>query len=813
MGTQLSSLKVDATLNSSQWVQGANQIAAANEQAAKSANDLASSVDAVNSKLSSRQQIQGYAPAQQFQQQVDDANKSGHGFVSTLADMATIVGLAAKGLAFFATSGVAQMAALGGSFALAGTSFQNSFAKTVATGTADVLAAIALPLRGFAAVGAGILAMDAITKLGIEHMNELVGVAGKAQTAGVAPSFLQQQQKAAEDLTLSTDDATKALNNFFKATQPNSINGSALDQTLQTLEKAGNFVGNSGVAQYNAAVTTEQKWAAIVNLITQATQQGQRLAAIDLAKTFLPDSMLQKLEASGDFLKQLQQDAAEITPPFSDAEVAKAVEMNAALTDAENTIAEKWKPVMADLASLGMSWEQTWIEVVQLIAQASEAVPALYSRLKDAGSAIASVIHSIENAAAAAGNMFPDMSGTFLEPKGSQTPAFLDKINPLNTAIGQIGAGVSPDLTKNIASAVAQLAAGLKLPGATQTAQLHATAMEMALLGDTSKKTKEDTDDTRDAFDRLVTQLEKHTLANQADILSIGQSQAASAGLKAEFDLLEAAMVSNHGVTNDQIQSYVALRSTMDAHHAMVASGIKLNADDAASFDRTTAAIVATTQALEKVKADEQIKFQGGLLGLSDNDASIVQQLKSLYGDNIPAALNSSEAATLRMQKSISDLKGYATDFSSTLLSGLQQGQTIAESLGSALTSAANSFANNLGKTGTQNIVGGLLNGSLSQIGSGLTDFGIGTAISLITGSITADQQAEQQFAQAQQDWANMAKAVAEFVTAMMSEQPPENPTPSPAAAEVTDAIAEGAEIIDLAGRRRDERYRFRAAA
>ena len=107
-----------------------------------------------------------------------------------------------------------------------------------------------------------------------------------------------------------------------------------------------------------------------------------------------------------------------------------------------------------------------------------------------------------------------------------------------------------------------------------------------------------------------------------------------------------------------------------------------------------------------------------------------------------------------------------------------------------------------------QSFVSGITTGSLSSIGTGLTDFGIGTAISLVTGSLAKSQQAQQQFAQAQAAWAGMVVAVAEIVSTVMAEQPAAEST-APSGAVVKRIGKDGTNVINLAGRRDRERNQY----
>jgi hypothetical protein len=161
----------------------------------------------------------------------------------------------------------------------------------------------------------------------------------------------------------------------------------------------------------------------------------------------------------------------------------------------------------------------------------------------------------------------------------------------------------------------------------------------------------------------------------------------------------------------------------------------------------------------------------------------------------------------------------------------LQQGQTIAEAIATALTNSANSVANAFATAGAKSIASAFMGGSSSSgsggmlggIGSALSgalglgsmgaslatggiSMAIGAGISMITGSLQQSQQAQAAWQQAQQNWAGMAGAIAEFVCSMMGDEPQQEATAPDGAVEETPDVPggnAGAKVIDLAGKRR----------
>ena len=205
----------------------------------------------------------------------------------------------------------------------------------------------------------------------------------------------------------------------------------------------------------------------------------------------------------------------------------------------------------------------------------------------------------------------------------------------------------------------------------------------------------------------------------------------------------------------------------MGAQQALAAAGITLNSQAAASFNTVTTALGQAAAAAEKAKIDTTINFTAGTIGLNDNELQIAQQLKTLYGNDIPAALNSAEAAQMRLNQSLADAKTYAVDFSQALMQGLQQGLSGMAALGYAAVQTANQIANQFAKLGTQNIFGGITSGNANQLLSGIGSLGVGIGLSFLTGQAQQVQQAQQQWQQAQQTWQNEQAGFAEFTASL----------------------------------------------
>src|SRR5262245_24689254 len=121
--------------------------------------------------------------------------------------------------------------------------------------------------------------------LGNAKLAEYIALSEKAASSGVSTDFYQRIAKAAENARVPVDQLTASFKSLQEATA-DQLGGTAANR-LDDLVEAGNFKGNTGVAQLNNSSSIEERFRAIASLIDQANAKGERLAALDVAKTFL----------------------------------------------------------------------------------------------------------------------------------------------------------------------------------------------------------------------------------------------------------------------------------------------------------------------------------------------------------------------------------------------------------------------------------------------------------------------------------------------------------------------------------------------
>jgi hypothetical protein len=303
---------------------------------------------------------------------------------------------AKKGVASLATSIATNMASVAGS-ALAGGRAVTSTSLTIINSfqAMNRASSLLVPTLGALTLGLGVTyaafaASAAIVNLAKERLEEYVEISENAAKGGVSAEFFQRQAKAAEADKVAIEDVTKSLEKFRSTTQA-KLGGSDFDQRLTKLQEAGNFQNNSGVAAFRSASTDEARYRAAVLLITQAADQGERLAGLDLAGKFLPPAMLDRLRASSTYLADLQRsaDALSATKIVSDEDVARAVSLSARLDEAQKTLAQKFKPIQDDLASLGLNYHENWVSIVETMAKGVDEAGKIYQWIKGVGDVLA----------------------------------------------------------------------------------------------------------------------------------------------------------------------------------------------------------------------------------------------------------------------------------------------------------------------------------------------------------------------------------------------------------------------------------------
>lgn len=446
--------------------------------------------------------------------------------------------------------------------------------------------------------------MGYATDLAKQKIAEYNDVAEKAGATGFTTETFQRITKGAATAAVGVSDLTDALKKFNEVSTP-KLGGSGLQQRLDTLTKAGNFTGNTGVSALGLSTDSEGRLRAIVQLVDQAMQKGERLAAIDLAETAFGPKVASALRADAGYLDQMLQkaDALKQSQLISDADLGRAIELKERMDAAQKTLADKWKPVQDDLAKLGMNYHESWVNITEDLAKAVGYATDIYTALHKVPDWFAnrignaSIWKSITDATGAMGlNSTPESMGITTDPT-------------------EIAAGAKYD----------KLRAAMQNHANMTRSMQQASDIVNAVRGDKSKDPAKNVEEEADAFDRASDAIEKHINRLQADIEAVGLGAGSLAQLRAQADLTTAAQKAYGTVS----------------------------AETAKNIQDMAARVGEAAAAFEKAKVASQIDFSQKAAFLSDTDVSIARQLAGVYGNDVQAALKSTEAKAVRATRSL----------------------------------------------------------------------------------------------------------------------------------------------------------------
>jgi hypothetical protein len=168
-------------------------------------------------------------------------------------------------------------------------------------------------------------------------------------------------------------------------------------------------------------------------------------------------------------------------------------------------------------------------------------------------------------------------------------------------------------------------------------------------------------DDANDAVDRAINTLQRHILQQQADTKAVGLGAGALAGFRA--DAAEAAAVlANTGKETDEQRE---------------------------RFSKLRAEAIATADSLARVKVASEIDFARKTAFLSPDDVAIANKLKEIYGNDVPAALASTEASAMRVNNVMKDLGDSFREVGKSAFSAFLSGKNVMDAMVQSLDNVA----------------------------------------------------------------------------------------------------------------------------
>jgi hypothetical protein len=569
---------------------------------------------------------------------------------------------------------------------------------------------ITLPI---AAVVLAFKGLFALFKLGQENVEKLNGELDKMRGGILSYEAFNRYSKAADDLKIKTDLVTASFKKFYEVTQER-LGGSPFQKTLDELTKAGNFANNAGLQALKTATTTEERYRAVAELITQASAKGERLAGLKLAEQFLPPELMEKLRVMPDFLDLWEQKAAKVKglSLIDEQNIVRASELKTELDDAYEILHQKWElDLMPNLTRLSLEFYAVWVRMVSQFAKTVDWVGQIVNKMID-------VVTPTEEWAAAVSKAADKYSQIALR----WLPTIIAA--PLAASLKAISALTAPPpapVVDPMEAARRKLIIGMSDASNVARGMRDSLAVVNAVIKDQSKTL----DDNAKLWDKEVERIRRHIAIQQADAMAVGQGVAAQARLRVEQQLLEFATGKGMKVT------------------AQMAAEIKNLGDKAA----------AAALQLAKMKLQEEVRFEARTMFLSDEDVQIANKLKEIYPElahsaqGMAKALQSGEAQSLRLLMNLKQMKDTVVNFNETFVTGfiqnMEQGMKMTQALGQASAQAVNQVINEVVKLGvkwaTVQAMGALFGGGASGVGGAV---GLTAAVAPLTAALTANTAA-----------------------------------------------------------------------
>lgn len=435
---------------------------------------------------------------------------------------------------------------------------------------------------------------------------QLVSMADSANLAGMSTKEFQETLFAAKSTGVSDKDFVSGLDKI----------GADLTAASRGVTDFGKLFEANGVSIKDTngqLITTKQALNDIAGLMLNATPQVQAAIAkiVGLSSDWIPF-----LKQGEDAIDAQKDAAASLGVVIDDSVIQKARDFNT-----------QWQTAIA-------TWD------LQFKASLADILPLLI-QLANIASSVISGVGQISGFFGRSLTPVDQMGSSDLNKQADAVADLTDKVTSLGSALrefqkfkiqnakGALGLPEDADLATLDAYQD-------KLQ---DMAEQKAAPTRVAVTGGTTVLPPTGSD-ANDAVDNAINALQKHTQTVLADAQAVGLGDAALAQFRGEA--AETAAVLKNGGKETDAQS--------DA------------------FQDLQEKAAAAADALAKAKVAGQISFNGQTSLLSPTDVAIATQLKGIYGNDIPAALASSEAAALRFDSAV---KETSSGIQNDLVSGL----------------------------------------------------------------------------------------------------------------------------------------------
>lgn len=483
---------------------------------------------------------------------------------------------------------------------------------------------------GVAAAGVTGIVGSLLTSL-VNVNSELADLQRNAEYAGITAERFQRIQYAAGQGGVSSKESVEDIRNMARLLADAKENENSLTRLLE----ANNIKykdRNGQVIKLNDLLTIAG------GLLNKFDSMPEKVKAAQMLG--LSERWVEALRNGSAAFEEVASSAEKNGAIIDDATVAKAALFDKAWNQSSANLAVQFKSVIADIAG--------WLD--GLIDKANDLVTAaLASQDVRPGSG-----QETFNAWADALDILrKDMQG--LPQDIEQVTRVINRMRDSGKGDPEIVAGLElvrakAELAKQMLQQLNQEQAKTLFPDGPPLPKPRPASADDANPNAAKLPVRGKGGDAADAFDRASESIAKHTARLDADSLSAGKGKAAQEELRAETQLFAAAQQAGIPITDkmrDKIQD------------------LAQDAGDAAA-----------ALARAKVVADTDFGLKTAFL--TQEDADIARQLRDIYGNDIPAALNSTEAAAIRSTNALRTIsqigqdvnRSFLTDFTQQLRNG-----------------------------------------------------------------------------------------------------------------------------------------------
>ncbi|MBN8982975.1 MAG: hypothetical protein J0H32_00595, partial [Rhizobiales bacterium] len=478
-----------------------------------------------------------------------------------------------------------------------------------------------------------------------DQIQRMVDIADKANGANFSPEFWQSWVDGTKGADKQVESFEAALNHAFQALTPVlNPNWSVWDDGLQKVSAVEQAMREmrelfttdqdfSGFTLFKNAQSQDQQTIAVLTYMKQLQSIGQDVAALDLGEKLFGASFVDKIRAGQTSVDELLDNMkVKSADAFSNEIVKRAKALDDELNNAWRTLSQNLHPSLEAIDNIVLSIKGEWVKIVQLMGDAV----ALSNKIRPG-------------------------SG----PSGGVSAFDLDQQTLLQNRLSDTGltpqqrSGIEKQL-HDVQSRIAQAQASLvpEAPVDFSFGGSSAVPLPKRRPDDAPKPPKPSAAAGSDRFDTSADAIEKRAAALRAEASAVDLGTAARERAK-----------------------IVAQLETV-ARQANAAAGKGENVvteEQRKHIDEVADAYSRAAEAVQKARVASDISFGRQTAFLSAEDVAIARQLSTIYGNDVSAALGSSEAAALRLNNALSDInrtgldttRGFLVDFNQQVRNGV----------------------------------------------------------------------------------------------------------------------------------------------